>query len=472
MRYKRLWLALGFVVVASFAVLGFYGWRLYQVAPQVPQRVITTNGKVLFTGQEIKNGQNVWQSMGGQEVGSIWGHGAYLAPDWSADWVHREAVWLLNKWSQEKYHQNYSSLDAVRQAEMKAILHQELRANTYNPTTGDLVISPDRAAAIKAISAYYSDLFGTDPAFKKLRDDYSIPRNAIPSAEHRQEMNGFFFWTAWACVTNRPGETNLTYTSNWPHEPLVGNILTGDMVLWSVLSFVFLLAGIGALTWHYVSVGRDDEEPEQYPEDDPLLAAQPTPSMKATLKYFWLVGAMFVVQIIMGVFTAHYTVEGNSFFGLPLAQWLPYAVTRTWHLQLGIFWIATSWLATGLFMAPAVSGREPKYQKLGVNVLFVCLIVIVAGSMCGEWLTIQQKLGFKYNFWFGSQGLEYVDLGRFWQIFLLVGLCLWLGLLTRALMPALRKGEENKHLLGLFLLSSAAITLFWGAGLMWGQQSN
>jgi len=472
MRYKRLWTAMALVVVASFAVLGYYGWRLYQVAPPVPDQIVTESGKVLFTGAEIKEGQNVWQSMGGQEVGSIWGHGAYLAPDWSADWLHREAVFLLDKWGNQKYGKSYEELDAIQQAEGRATLQQELRKNTYDPDTKTLTVSDLRAAAIDEVGAHYNGLFGDDPAVEKLRDEYSIPVNAIPNARNRHLMEGFFFWSSWACVTDRPGENGLSYTSNWPSEPLVGNTLTGDMVVWSVISFVLLLAGIGALAWYYATLRREDEEPEEYPETDPLLAANATPSMKATLKYFWVVGAMLVAQIALGAATAHYSVEGNSFYGIPLADILPYAVTRAWHTQLGIFWIATAWLATGLFMAPAVSEHEPKYQKLGVNLLFVCLLVIVAGSLFGEWLGIQQRLGHGWNFWFGTQGLEYVDLGRFWQIFLFVGLFLWLGLMVRALLPAFKHHGQQKHLLGLFLLSSAAIALFWGAGLMWGRQSN
>jgi nitric oxide reductase subunit B len=205
---------------------------------------------------------------------------------------------------------------------------------------------------------------------------------------------------------------------------------------------------------------------------NPLLEFKPTPSMRATLKYFWIVTALMVVQIGLGAVTAHYGVEGSGFYGIPLAKWLPYAVTRTWHSQLGIFWIATAWLGTGLFMAPAVSGHEPKYQRAGVNILWVCLVVIVVGSMAGQWFGVQQRLGMVENFWFGHQGYEYVDLGRFWQIFLLIGLFLWLGLMLRAMWPAIRRPGENRSLLALFLIASAAIAMFYGAGLMWGRQTN
>jgi nitric oxide reductase subunit B len=472
MRYGKLWLGLALVLLGSFALLGYFGWEIYRQAPPIPERVVSADGELLCTGQQIRDGQNVWQSIGGQEVGTVWGHGAYVAPDWSADWLHREAVWLLDEWARQEHGASWEGLDAERRAALQARLQKELRTNSYDPATGTLIVSATRAKAIRAVGRHYAELFGSAPDKAWLRDAYALPENAIRDPERQEALGGFFFWTAWACVTNRPG-SDITYTQNWPPEPLVGNAPTGSIVVWSVVSFVLLLAGIGALAWYFAAQRRGEEGgPEEYPAVDPLLALTPTPSMRATLKYFWVVAALFVVQIGLGAVTAHYGVEGSGFYGIPLAEWLPYSVTRTWHTQLGIFWIATAWLATGLFMAPAVSGYEPRYQRHGVNFLFGCLLVIVVGSLAGQWLGVMQKLGLEANFWFGHQGLEYVDLGRFWQLFLFVGLFVWLALLTRAMAPAFQGDKTGRHLLGLFLLSSLAIGLFYGAGLMWGRQTN
>lgn len=471
--YRRHWLALIAVIVGSFAILGYYGVEIYRQAPPIPARVVTPgpDGSVLFTGAQISDGQNVWQSMGGHQVGSVWGHGAYIAPDWSADWLHREATALLDRWALAEHGRTFDELSAVAGAGLKARLQSELRANTYDPKSGDLVVSHDRAEVIRSVGTHYAALFGNDPSMSKLRDAYAIPANTIRNGERQAALNAFFFWASWACVTNRP-DSSISYTHNWPPEELVGNRPTGSVIVWSVVSFVFLLAGIGALAWFFAAKRHQEGPPNGVPDDDPLRALKPTPSMRATLKYFWIVAALFVLQVGLGAVTAHYGVEGSGFYGFPLAEYLPYAVTRTWHTQLAIFWIATAWLATGLFMAPAVSGYEPKYQRLGVNVLFVCLLVIVVGSMAGQWFAVQQRLSLETNFWFGHQGYEYVDLGRFWQIFLFVGLFLWLFLMGRAMWPAIRQPAENRHLLGLFFLASSAIALFYGAGLMWGRQTN
>jgi nitric oxide reductase subunit B len=471
MNFKRLWVALGVVIVLSFAVLLYYGSEIYRQAPPVPKRVITPDGEVLFTASDIKDGQNVWQSTGGQELGSVWGHGSYVAPDWSADWLHREAVIILDHLARSSFETPFDQLDDEKKAVVTVRLQAMLRTNTYDPDTGDLVVAQERAAAIAELSRYYAGLFSDDPARAAERDAYAIPENLVSDRDRLRKLSGFFFWAAWACVTQRPGQT-ITYTNNWPPDELVGNRPTGSLLLWTGFSVILLLAGIGALALYYAARRHSEVESDALPEHDPLEALEPTPSMRATLKYFWVVTALIVVQVMLGAITAHYGVEGSGFYGLDLAAWLPYPVTRTWHIQLAIFWIATSWLATGLFMAPAISGKEPRLQRAGVNFLFVALLIIVVGSLAGQWAGVMQKLGLEENFWFGHQGYEYVDLGRFWQIFLLVGLFLWLFLMTRAIWPALRHKDSNKHLLALFLIASAAIAFFYAAGLMWGRQTN
>jgi len=453
---------MGLVMLISFTVLGTVGYKAINSGPPIPGKVISTDGRVLFTGETIRNGQNVWQSTGGQEVGTIWGHGAYVAPDWSADYLHRQSVIVLNRWARQR---GFAS-DDLAPAEIRAALQGRLaeltRRNTYVLATDTLTLDADRAAAFDELAAYYADVYGNG------RNEYAIPAGALSDATKQREMASFFFWTAWAASTNRPG-SDVTYTQNWPHEELVGNRPTGGAIVWSVVSFILLLAGIGGMVWYF---GSQNHRPAvgSTPRRDPLLGLNPTPSQKATVKYFFVVAALWVVQVALGAIVAHYGVEGGGFYGIPLAKYLPYSVARTWHLQIGIFWIATSWLATGLYVVPAVSGFEPKGQRLGVNLLFGAVVAVVVGSLAGEWLGIQQKLGNLW-FWLGDQGYEYVDLGRLWQILLFVGLVFWLWLMWRGLKPALARHDENHSLLLLFLISSIAIPVFYAAGLMYGQRS-
>lgn len=468
MTQKKLWIAFALVVGISFAVLLYYGNQIYQQAPPVPEQVTNEEGELLFTGQDIKDGQNIWQSIGGQEVGSVWGHGAYVAPDWTADYLHREAKYLLNRWSQEEQGKTFEQLTEVEQAAMERRLQEFLRKNSYNEATSTLVIHSQRYDAFRELYGHYAGLFMDDPALDELRADYAIARNSIRSEERMEKMAQFFFWASWACVTERPG-SDVTYTHNWPPDEQIGNVATSDLVLWTGFSIIMLLLGIGIMI--FLQARTREEEPLK-PVSDPLMNQTITPSMWAVKKYFWVVNLLILAQVLLGVITAHYGVEGDGFYGIDIASFIPYSITRTWHIQIAIFWIATAWLATGLYIAPSLSGKDPKYQRLGVNVLFGALLIVVAGSLIGQWFGVMQRLNLVNNFWFGHQGYEYVDLGRFWQILLVVGLFLWLALMVRPILPIIRKGTSEKGLLILFLISCAAIALFYGAGLMWGRTTN
>jgi len=461
---KRLWIGFTLVMVFSFLVLGWIGTRIYQEKPPLLDKVITTDGTELIAPGEIIVGQNVWQSMGGMEVGSIWGHGSYTAPDWTADWLHREAVFILDHWATAEFGKEYAQLDPERQGQLQGRLAEKIRVNTYDPVTATITIDPVRAEAFESNLEHYTDVFTNG------RADYAIPAGAINDPDRMRKLAAFFFWTSWAAATNRPND-NLTYTHNWPYEPLVGNIPTGETVVWTGVSIIMLLAGISAMVWWYAARNSREEEPE-IPETDPLASWVATPSQRATIKYFWVVAALILVQMLLGIVTAHYGVEGDGFYGFPLSEWLPYSVSRTWHVQMGLFWIATAWLAAGLFIGPLVSEHEPRGQRLGVNILFGALLLVVVGSLTGEWLSVQNKLSDTVSFYLGHQGYEYVDLGRVWQLALFAGLLLWLFLMIRVLLPALRQKGEQKQLVALLAVASAAIALFYGAGLTWGHHSH
>ncbi|HEX6362188.1 MAG TPA: nitric-oxide reductase large subunit, partial [Albitalea sp.] len=451
---RRLWRWLGLVFVLSFGALGYLGVQIYLSAPPIPNAVVSTDGQTLFTGDQVRRGQQAWMSAGGQQLGTVWGHGSYVAPDWSADWLHREA----------------EALGAIRGGDAAA-LKAEMRRNTYDAESGTITVSAERAQAIREVARHFEGLFGSEPSLDTLRDQYAMTTDTLPEKADREALTAFFFWSSWAATTDRPGESGLSYTSNWPHEPLVGNTMTGSAAMWSMVSIILLLAGIAAMLWFH-GVRRHEDDDAQVPKANPLAGAVATPSMKATRKYFFAVVGLLLLQIAMGVITAHYAVEGQAFFGLPLAQVLPYVVSRTVHTQVGVFWIATAWLATGLYIAPLLGGREPKLQKLGVDVLFWALIAIVVGSTVTGWLGTLQHRGVDFAFWLGNQGLEFTSMGRVWQILLFVGLLFWVFLLGRALWPALKTPSETRGLVAMVFLSAACIGGFYATSLAWGQHTH
>jgi nitric oxide reductase subunit B len=451
-----------FTLVGAFTVLLFGGAKIDENKPPIPGRVVDPAGQVVFTGEDVVAGQKLYLARGGQAVGSVWGHGSYLAADWSADALHRTALATAGlalgldpaaagRFSQ----QDLEALDPGEKGRVGAVVKQELKANRYDAASDTLTLSAGQAAAIPALTAHYHELF------TKGDDLQSLPANWLKSPEEARRITAFFFWTSWAAGTNRPGETH-TYTANFPYDPLAGNEALPSALVWSIVSVVLLIAGTGLAIYLWMKM-RDGEE-----EDAPVFARleqpSPTPSQRATLPYFLIAIVLFVLQAVLGSVTAHFAVEGNKFYGIDLSQILPYAATRTWHLQLAVFWIATCWLATGLFIGPAVGGREPRGQKALVLTLLGALVVVVVGSLTGTWAGIVGKMD---NWLVGNQGYEYIELGRVWQVALIAGMVLWLVLVARAIKPALKAEGDRGGLTHLLLYASVSIPLFYSVGLFY-----
>jgi nitric oxide reductase subunit B len=470
-KYRKLWFTLIGVLAVTFTILGYFGREVYREAPPIPENIVTTDGRVLMTNESILDGQTAWQSIGGMQLGSIWGHGAYQAPDWTADWLHRELEAWLELAAQEEFGVSYADLDGEKQQTLQYRLKQDYRTNTYDLATDTAVVSERRAKAMAEVNAYYHKLFSDAPEYRQRRDNYAMKENTLPKAERREVMNQFFFWTAWAASTNRPG-SEATYTNNWPHEPLIDNVPTSENIVWSIISVILLIAGIGGLVWGWAFMRKHDEEDPPAPEQDPITTFKLTPSQKALGKYLFVVVALFTFQVLVGGLTAHYTVEGQGFYGFEISKWIPYSLSRTWHIQAAMFWIATGFLAAGLFLVPIINGgKDPKHQKLGVNILFWALVAVVAGTFIGNYLAIAQIMPENLSFWLGHQGYEYVDLGRLWQWGKFLGIVFWLFLMMRGITPALKK-PGDKNLLVLLTASVVAIGLFYGAGFFYGERTH
>ena len=469
-QYKKFWYLLVAVLIGAFSILGYYGFEIYREAPPIPKQYVTEKGEPVITHDDILHGQTAWQTTGGMQLGSVWGHGAYQAPDWTADWLHRELTNWLDIVANQEYGKNFASLNDDQQTLLKSRLTKEYRGSKVDES-GTVVLSANRLAAMDKTAQYYISLYGDDPASKVTREHFAMKDNTLPSLEARKDLAKFFFWTAWTASAERPN-THATYTNNWPHEPLINNVPTPENVIWSIASVVFLIAGIGFVVWIWSFKRREDEKDPVAPEVDPLTKLQLTPSQKALGKYLFTVLALFFVQVNLGAIVAHYTVEGQEFYGLDISQYLPYSLVRTWHIQAALFWIAMAFLAGGLFLAPIINGgKDPKYQKLGVDILFWALVVLVVGSFTGSYLAIAHIIPEEWSFLFGHQGYEFIDLGRFWQAVKFAGILFWLVLMLRGTVNAFKQ-PGDKNLLALFFASVIAIGLFYGPALFYGEHTH
>ena len=452
-------------MLLGFTVLLVGGYWVYKDAAPRPADIVDEHGNVLSTYDAVQGGQAVYQSHGLMQYGSTLGHGAYLGPDFTAQSLHITTTTMRDFYAQQEFGTAYDALTHEQQAGIADRVVRELKANRYDAATNRLVLTDGQAAALRAVRAHYGDMFAKNDSRSGLQPNAIIrTRDADEGwylkGDQAEHLADFFFWTSWLSAAQRPGE-NFSYTSNWPYEPAAGNVQSAGSYLWSGVSATLLILMTAVLLFVWKRYRLEGEDAfTRFPRinTDRLML---TPSQKATGKYFVVVALLFLVQTLLGAFIAHTYVEGNKFYGIDIAAILPFNVARTWHLQLAIFWIATAWVAMGIFIAPLVSGREAPKQKLLVDLLFWALVALVGGSLAGEYLGVRGEFGSNW-FWFGHQGWEYVDLGRFWQIVLAVGLGLWLVIVYRGLKPALKSESDKGGMTHLLLYSTIAIPAFYG----------
>ena len=451
------------IMIAGFSILIFVAVRSYQDAPPIPQKVVDQKGETVFAASDIAGGQEIFLKYGLMDHGTVLGHGAYLGPDYSAQYLHLEAVTVQEELASQKYNAPYDSLSQDQKNSIVADVQTMLHTNRYDKSTGVLVLTKSEVDAFQNETQYWSDYF-TAPDRAP-----GLPQDFISNPVQLRQLTAFFAWTAWAAVTNRPGK-DYSYTNDWPFDKLAGNGPTSSAIIWSALSLVSLLGMTGLILFLF---GKFDYLGWKSGMDDRFTNAHampPTESQKALLKYFVVVAGLFVLQTFAGGALAHYRAEPFGFYGFDLNRLLSFNVLRAWHLQLAIFWVATSFVAGGLFLPPLLSKSEPKGQKLWVNILFAAIVFVALGSLFGEFLGINQFLG-KFWYYLGMQGWEYLELGRAWQFLLIIGLLLWLVLVFRGLRPAM-KDKSQKELSSLFLYAAVAIPIFYLPALFFGPTTN
>ncbi len=374
MLISSLWFQASLLTFAiGFAVLGYLAYRIHAEHPPIPARVLDPAGRLLFNGEDILGGQHVFQKYGLMQHGTIFGHGAYLGQDFNAEYLHRAAGKMLEYYS--------GSPLPTPQAQARVI--GESKANRYDPTTGDLTYNEGQSIAFGHMRDYYADYFGSTAQQQGLK------RPHIADAEDIRRLTAYFSWAAWVSTATRPG-ADYSYTNNWPPEPLVGNGPTAEAFLWSVLSLIGLLGGTGLVLFFVGRVRPAGLAPGRRGRAGPKLRFRPpeevrlAPAQRATAWYFLVVAGLFLLQGLLGGANAHYHVEPAGFYGVDLGQWFPYNLTRTWHVQLALFFVSASYLAMGIFIAPMIAGHEPRHQDKLAIALFGAVVFVVLGSLIGE----------------------------------------------------------------------------------------
>ncbi|WP_066459475.1 nitric-oxide reductase large subunit [Castellaniella caeni] len=452
------------VMVFGLAILIAITTDGYTKAPPIPGKVVDAQGSTLFTGQDIRDGQGVFLKYGLMDNGSIWGHGAYLGPDYSAAALHRMGEDTASAIAQRRFGQPLDALDAAQKAAVHAEVAVQLKQNRYDAAADTLTLTPEEVLAWQQQQPYWTHYF------QHPEENGGLKAGLISDATELRQFSAFVSWAAWASVANRPGY-DYSYTNNFPYDPAVGNTPIPGALFWSAMSLLVLLAGMAAVllvSGKFDYLGWVSRGHRPHPN---IVPGQSSPAERALVKFFVIVALLFLFQTLVGGATAHYRADPGSFYGIPLEDWFPSNLMRTWHLQSAIFWIATAYVAAALFLGRSLRKEDPPGLLVWTNILFAAFVAVVVLSMLGEWLGMSNLMG-DWWFWLGNQGWEYLEIGRFWQILLIVGLSVWFILLFWLCRPARIPNKDVRPIARMFLWAASAIPVFYLPALFYGAHTN
>jgi nitric oxide reductase subunit B len=452
------------VMVLGFAGLFAITTLAYRNAPPIPAQVLDAHGASAFTGDDIRDGQAIFLKYGLMDNGSIWGHGAYMGPDYSAEALHRIGADTAAAIAQQHYQQPLAALTPAQQAAVQAETAVELKTNRYDAASDTLQLTAAETAAYRQQIAFWTDYF-LHP-----ERNGGLKTGLITDPTELHQFTAFVTWAAWASVANRPGE-NYSYTNNFPYDASVGNLPIPGALLWSALSLIVLLGGIATVLLMFGKfdyLGWISHDQHIHPR---LLPGVASAGQRALVKFFVVVALLFLAQTLVGGAVAHYRADPGSFYGFQLEAIFPSNLLRTWHLQTAVFWIATAYVAAALFLGRSLRSGEPRWFAGWVHLLFGAFVVVIGGSLLGEWLGISQMLG-QWWFWLGNQGWEYLELGRLWQYLLVVGLLVWFALLWKLVRPRTLTEPAARPLVKMFLFAAVAIPVFYIPALFYGARTN
>src|SRR5580700_2672676 len=412
------------VAILTFALLAWATTATYRLAPPQPERFVSANGTSLMTGDDVIAGKGGFQKADLMDYGSLYGMGSYYGEDYTASTLVRLGTAARNNISLAMNGKPFATLLPDQQAATTMIMQHDLQSIDL---TKEVVVLPEPVAA--ALIDVRDDLARTlnvaDPA-----SGWTPAYSLSPQVAH--QTADFLVFSSLTTVARRPG-LSWSWTENWPYEPLVGNTPTTNTFHWTWISFCFTFFAFGTVLFIYEFFLNN---PDNAPMDPVLSTFRPlTASQRRIGKYFLVVAALLLVQIAVGTIMAHSYYDRTSFYGIAVNDYLPFNFLRDVHIQAPIVWIGLSWIGAALFLAPAIAGgEEARGQHWLVDFLFWVTLLIVVGALVGDYLGIMGVID-KNWFWFGNQGLSYIQLGRFWQMGFFVGLALWSVLVMRALWP-------------------------------------
>lgn len=452
---KHWWKVFVIIFAVSVSVVGYVGYKTYEYAPPICN-FVDEDGKVVFSADDILNGQQVFFRYGLMDYGSYLGDGGMRGPDFTGEALNQTAKWM-NEHYDAQYRDKFSD-EEVRQSVVQSLVQRELKENRYDKDhvsgstqadrhqSGAVVMSAGQKFAFERLVQFYSQKFGQGGDLVGL--EQFKPDNYITDPQKIKELSAFFYWGGWLCAAERPGYA-YSYTHNWPHDPLAGNLPHGGLVLWSVIGTLFVILTIGVIFYYYGKMDREAILEQQAAQLPPLATTdavdrfKPTPTQRATYKFFAVAAILFLVQVLAGLLAISDFINLGKFFGTDLKTLIPVTISRAWHTQISVLWVAVCWFAATIWVLPLICRPEPSGQLRWINALFWMLVAVAAGVAFGIPLGVKGLLGDSGMWrWIGAQGWEFMQMGRLYQTVLFASFITWFVIVARGLWPVLRQKQS------------------------------
>jgi nitric oxide reductase subunit B len=463
---KKWWLPLLLIFLVSFTGVVMMGVHTYTEAPPVAN-FVDVEHNTIFTQDDIQKGQALFQQYALMEYGSMFGDGGYRGPDYSAEALHLTATFMTDYYK-ETTHAEVSDRETVLLGITEKV-KKEIKANTYQESTHSVTLKMSQAYAAKKLVTYYHEVF-----LNPKHEQAFSPTGYITNLEEIRKLTAFFFWGAWVCGVERPGK-DYSYTHNWPFDAGAGNTPTVATIIWSIVGSLGLVLGLGIVLYYHGKLEKLDDAAFTN-HAAPLVTEKgvrdflPTPTQRATYKFFYAAIILFAVQVLAGILTVHDFVGFVNFFGFDMSKSLPITVTRSWHIQLSLLWISACWIGASFFVMPMLSPKEPAGQRKLINIAFGLIVLLVAGAVIGLFIG---PMGFAGNawYWIGHQGWEYLEPGKLWQGLLYIIFGFWVVILFRGLKPVMTL-KKPWALPNWLVYATLSILVLLFSGLMFTPKTN
>lgn len=382
------------MIVAISTVVVYVVWLsmsayTFTNLPPVPDKVVTSDGQMVFDYGQITSGKYLYQKYGLADYGSVLGFGAYFGIDFTSYTIQLDEEYIANKTGIVPFYPN----NTAQTESIAPYMHVD-----YNSGSKTAIVSPFMLGAFNNSVTYYLNYLGNDSEQNRLIPNYITNKTVVT------DLTAFFTWTALISL--------LGYTNGFPFTNGLLHPNTNVFVSSDLMTFAFIIGVLPFAAYVFIKLLSYWNDPRE-----PIPLPSPTKTQRSTLYGVVVIGLLAAVQGLLGEYIFHlYT--SPSFYGINLLRILPFNVGNAEHYTLAVLWIVATWVVFSLFVLPYFGLKLSKRQTWGIMVATIGTgLLTVLGIFANYLQIIPYSNGFvDLWFMFGGQGRNVVTQGTVWLL--------------------------------------------------------